>query len=86
MLIVDKSEVKLPGEAKQNNLPPECGRPIDGASKTKAWKTLSRRDKPESLQMWDVINPIIYKMEDTKKHMQYLIPSTVVLQIQLWKK
>jgi hypothetical protein len=30
MLIVDVSEVKLPGEAKQNNLPPECGQPIDG--------------------------------------------------------
>jgi hypothetical protein len=29
MLIVDVSEVKLPGEAKQNNLPPECGQPID---------------------------------------------------------
>jgi hypothetical protein len=23
------SEVKLPGEAKQNKLPPECGQPID---------------------------------------------------------
>jgi hypothetical protein len=30
MLIADVSEVKLPGEAKQNNLPPECGQPIDG--------------------------------------------------------
>jgi hypothetical protein len=30
MLIVDVSEVKLPGEAKQSNLPPECGQPIDG--------------------------------------------------------
>jgi hypothetical protein len=30
MLIVDVSEVKLPGEAKQNNLPPECGQLIDG--------------------------------------------------------
>jgi hypothetical protein len=30
MLIVDASEVKLPGEAKQNNLPPKCGQPIDG--------------------------------------------------------
>jgi hypothetical protein len=30
MLIVDVSEVKLPGEAKQNNLAPECGQPIDG--------------------------------------------------------
>jgi hypothetical protein len=29
MLIVDMSEVKLPGEANQNNLPPECGQPID---------------------------------------------------------
>jgi hypothetical protein len=29
MLIVDTSAVKLPGEAKQNNLPPECGQPID---------------------------------------------------------
>jgi hypothetical protein len=27
-LIVDVSEVKLPSEAKQNNLPPECGQPI----------------------------------------------------------
>jgi hypothetical protein len=29
MLTIDVSEVKLPGEAKQNNLPPECGQPID---------------------------------------------------------
>jgi hypothetical protein len=29
MLIVEMIEVKLPGEAKQNNLPPECGQPID---------------------------------------------------------
>jgi hypothetical protein len=29
MLIVDVSEVKLPGEIKQNSLPPECGQPID---------------------------------------------------------
>jgi hypothetical protein len=29
MLIVDMSEVKLPSEVKQNNLPPECGQPID---------------------------------------------------------
>jgi hypothetical protein len=28
MLIIDVSEVKLPGEAKQYNLPPECGQPI----------------------------------------------------------
>jgi hypothetical protein len=28
-LIVDVSEFKLPGEAKQNNLRPECGQPID---------------------------------------------------------
>jgi hypothetical protein len=28
MLIVDVSEVELPGEAKQNNLPLECGKPI----------------------------------------------------------
>jgi hypothetical protein len=28
MLIVDVSAFKLP-EAKQNNLPPECGQPID---------------------------------------------------------
>jgi hypothetical protein len=26
---------KLPCEAKQNNLPPECGQPIDGASADK---------------------------------------------------
>jgi hypothetical protein len=29
MLIFDMSAVKLPGEAKQDNLPPECGQPID---------------------------------------------------------
>jgi hypothetical protein len=28
-LIVDVSEVKLPGEMKQNNRPPKCGQPID---------------------------------------------------------
>jgi hypothetical protein len=31
MLIVDVSEVKLPGKAKQNNPPHECGQPIDEA-------------------------------------------------------
>jgi hypothetical protein len=30
MLIVYANDVKLPGEAKQDNLPPECGQPIDG--------------------------------------------------------
>jgi hypothetical protein len=29
MLIVDVSEIKLAGEAKQNNLPPKRGQPID---------------------------------------------------------
>jgi hypothetical protein len=29
MLIVDLNEIKLPGVAEQN-LPPECGQPIDG--------------------------------------------------------
>jgi hypothetical protein len=30
MFIVDMiSAAKLPGEVKQNNLPPECGQPID---------------------------------------------------------
>jgi hypothetical protein len=29
MLIIDMSEVNLPGEAKQNKLSPECGQPID---------------------------------------------------------
>jgi hypothetical protein len=29
MLIVDMSAVKLPGEEKQNNVPSECGQPID---------------------------------------------------------
>jgi hypothetical protein len=29
MLSIDMSAVKLPGEAKQNNLPPECGQPTD---------------------------------------------------------
>jgi hypothetical protein len=28
--IVAVSAVKLPDEAKQNNIPPECGQPIDG--------------------------------------------------------
>jgi hypothetical protein len=27
--IVDMSEVKLPGKVQQNNLPPECGQPIN---------------------------------------------------------
>jgi hypothetical protein len=34
MLIVDVSE--LPGEAKQNNLPPENGQPIDAGVKATA--------------------------------------------------
>jgi hypothetical protein len=29
MLVVDMSAVKLTGEVKQNNLPPECGQEID---------------------------------------------------------
>jgi hypothetical protein len=33
MLIVDMSAVKLPGEAKQSNLPAECGQPIDQCEK-----------------------------------------------------
>jgi hypothetical protein len=32
MLTIDVSEVKLPDEAKQNILPPECEQPIDGGS------------------------------------------------------
>jgi hypothetical protein len=39
MLINDVSEVKLPAEAKQNNLPPKCGQPIDeGSFATKRFK------------------------------------------------
>jgi hypothetical protein len=30
MLVVDMTEVKLQGEAKQDNLAPECGQLIDG--------------------------------------------------------
>jgi hypothetical protein len=33
MLILDMSAVKLPGEAKQNNLPPKCGQPIDAGAR-----------------------------------------------------
>jgi hypothetical protein len=29
MLIVDITAVNLPGEVKENNLPPECGKLID---------------------------------------------------------
>jgi hypothetical protein len=29
MLIIDMSEVEQPGEAKQNNLPPDRGQPTD---------------------------------------------------------
>jgi hypothetical protein len=32
MSIVDLSAVKLTGEAKQNNLPPECGQSIDAGT------------------------------------------------------
>jgi hypothetical protein len=35
MLVVDVSEVKLTGEAKQYNLPPECGQLIDRGDITK---------------------------------------------------
>jgi hypothetical protein len=38
-MVVDMSEVKLPGEAK-NNLPPECW-PIDGGEDTAACKKTS---------------------------------------------
>jgi hypothetical protein len=31
---VAMSAVKLPGEVKQNNLPPECGQPIDAGVPT----------------------------------------------------
>jgi hypothetical protein len=34
MKIIDMSDVKLSGEAKQNNLPPECGQPFDGGVHT----------------------------------------------------
>jgi hypothetical protein len=36
MLIVDMSAVKLPGEAKQNNLPPECGQLLDAGASAEA--------------------------------------------------
>jgi hypothetical protein len=29
MFLVDVSEVKPSGETKQNNIPPQCGQPID---------------------------------------------------------
>jgi hypothetical protein len=41
MLIIDVSEVKLPVEAKQNNLPPECGQPIDSFGQVGSQMTLS---------------------------------------------
>jgi hypothetical protein len=43
MLIVDVSEVKLPGKAKQNNLSPECGQPIGGVNHLPGCKMLKIR-------------------------------------------
>jgi hypothetical protein len=37
MLIIDMSAVKLPDEAKQNNLPPECGQPFAIGEKVKLY-------------------------------------------------
>jgi hypothetical protein len=34
LVIVDMSEVELPGKAKQNHLPPKCGQLIDGGGTT----------------------------------------------------
>jgi hypothetical protein len=48
MLIVDVSEVKLPVEAKQNNIPPECGLSIDGVLKV---STTGQRSIHEGLAL-----------------------------------
>jgi hypothetical protein len=40
MLIIDMTAVKLPGEAKQKNLPPECGQPIAVGDKEKECTSL----------------------------------------------
>jgi hypothetical protein len=42
MLFVDMSAVKLPGEVKLNNLPPECGQLIDAGDMTE--------EKPQAMR------------------------------------
>jgi hypothetical protein len=37
ILIMDMSAVKLPGEAKQNDLPPKCGQPFDTYLRLDSW-------------------------------------------------
>jgi hypothetical protein len=73
MLIVDMSEVKLPGEARQNNLPPECGQPIDVGDCT-AWINvcthwIQRQNKPVAIFLEFIGH--VYKQKPT-----YLIDQT----------
>jgi hypothetical protein len=53
MLIVDMSAIKLPGEAKQNNLPPECGQPIDTGDLS-CWKNLSMAKAQDAKIDWSI--------------------------------
>jgi hypothetical protein len=53
MLIVGVSEVKLPGEAKQNNLPPKCGQPIDVLLWSNTEEEEDEADKCVSVAFWD---------------------------------
>jgi hypothetical protein len=45
MLIIDMSAVKLPGEVKQNNIPPECAKPIDVGGYVKYFYKHHRKEK-----------------------------------------
>jgi hypothetical protein len=51
MSIIDASEVKLPGEANQNNLPPKCGQRIDGG--INAMMTTPPKSTVEVFRLWD---------------------------------
>jgi hypothetical protein len=66
MLVVDMSAVKLAGEAKQNNLPPECGQPIDEVSTEQMKKKKKSRiyyTNPERYSMCELKQ--IFKRYDT---------------------
>jgi hypothetical protein len=59
MLIVDRSAVKLPGEAKQNNPPHECGQLIDAGEGAVTCKNAHSRANAEEDKDFDCRqNPI----------------------------
>jgi hypothetical protein len=73
MLIVDMRAVRLPGEAKLNNLPPKRGQPID-ADGTRAEPLHQRRLLREAIEVAKLKYTIL---------IQLLFPSSNALHIHL---